>query len=102
MPLKESFPFFTLSSAMTPLKSGRIIRAAMTEEYLRTIAAHFRALLVMQIAHELFGKSLFELTPDQDKECHNCALSMVRFCYQGMTPDAIRKMDEVEPPAKSH
>jgi hypothetical protein len=45
----------------------------MNEEYLRNIAAHFHALLVMQGAHDLFGKSLFQLTPDQDQECQNRA-----------------------------
>ena len=79
---------------------GRIIRGAMTEEYLRTIAAHFHALLVMQLAHDLFGKSLFQLTPEQDKECQDRAYGMVRFCYVGISPEAIRKLATLEPPPR--
>jgi hypothetical protein len=70
----------------------------MPEEYLRTIAAHFHALLIMQIAHDKFGKSLFELSLDQDKECQSRAFGMVQFCYLGMSPEAIRKMTEGTPP----
>jgi hypothetical protein len=74
----------------------------MSEEYLRTIAAHFYALLVMQIAHEKFGKSLFELSPDQDKACQDQAYGMVRFGYFGLSPDAIRKMAEPDPSPVVH
>jgi hypothetical protein len=74
----------------------------MNEEYLRVLAAHFHATLVMQIAHEKFGKSLFELSPDQDIECQNAAYAMVRFCYLGISPEAIKKMatDATPPPTK--
>ncbi len=73
----------------------------MTDEYLRTIAAHFHALLVMQIAREKFGKSLFDLSPDQDKQCQDQAYAMVRFCYLGISPEAIRQMAKTEQPPPS-
>jgi hypothetical protein len=69
----------------------------MTEEYLRTIAAHFHALLVMQIAREKFGQSLYDLPPERAKECENRAYSMVRFCYLSMAPEAIQQMAKPEP-----
>ena len=70
----------------------------MDEEYLRTIAAHFYASLVMQIARERFGKSLFELSADQDKECQDRAYAMVRYGYFALSPDALRKMAGAQPP----
>jgi hypothetical protein len=82
--------------------TGRIIRGAMSEEYLRTIAAHFYAVLVMQIAREKFGKSLFVLSPDQERECQNQAYAMVRLGYVSLSPEAIRKMAEPDPPPMVH
>jgi hypothetical protein len=72
----------------------------MNEEYLRVLAAHFYAMLVMQIAHDKFGKSLFELTSEQDTECQNRAYGMVRFCYLGLSPENIQRMatDATPPP----
>lgn len=72
----------------------------MTEEYLRVLAAHFHAMLVMQIAHEPFERNLFELT-QQDMERQNRAYAMVRFCYLGISPDSIGKMATDREPSKT-